>query len=210
MSSFVTTGVCFWCSADTGVTGTNPERDKRAVLSYDPCASCKSEFDAGIVFFEAAEQPIFERQPPAMQGAYPSGRRVILNHDEVDETFESERAAQLKADRAVYIRPDAFEALFGLEKTSSSVARVAPESAQALAEDAGKLASEGRTPDAIRLIERAIRLDPIGALDGFHALRAELYRSLGQQAHDRALMFYQLGVVLGQKGYREDAALACA
>src|SRR5262245_45835391 len=109
MDSFVTTGICFWCGAETGISRSNFERNKRAVLSYEPCTPCNAEFEAGIVFFEAGDQPVASGQPPAMPRTYPSGRYAILTADQVDAVFEPKRATQLKTDRVIWIRPDAFK-----------------------------------------------------------------------------------------------------
>ena len=86
---------------------------------------------------------------------------------------------------------------------------LAPEQrAEALAIEAAQAAKEGDIARAIALIEQAIRLDAIGALDRYHELRAEFYRSIGRGAQFRALMLYSLGVMLAKKGHIAEAVTA--
>lgn len=89
-----------------------------------------------------------------------------------------------------------------------NINRPNPERAEALAQEAIEKAKNRDVAGAIGRIEEAIRLDAIGALSGYHELRAMFYSSIGRGAHERALVLYNLGYVLGSKGNYEDAQLA--
>jgi tetratricopeptide (TPR) repeat protein len=96
-----------------------------------------------------------------------------------------------------------------VETVPESAAGLSPQQrGEALAKEAAQAANEGDTARAISLIEQAIRLDAIGALNRYHEFRAELYLSVGRGAHHRALMLYSLGVTLAKKGHTRDAIAA--
>jgi tetratricopeptide (TPR) repeat protein len=82
------------------------------------------------------------------------------------------------------------------------------ERAAELVAEAETRADQGDIPGAIALIEEAIRLDSIAALDTYHAIRADLYNSLGDANPARAIEMYNYAGLMKRKGRLRDAMLA--
>ena len=80
--------------------------------------------------------------------------------------------------------------------------------ANSLAVQAVRKAEAGEIPLAISLIEEAIRLDSIAALNGFHSVRDELCRSIGQDAAQKAGEMYNYAFRLKNSGRYRDAEMA--
>lgn len=83
-----------------------------------------------------------------------------------------------------------------------------PDQARSLAHQAFQLASARDLVGAIDLIEKAIRLDQLGALDFYLELRAEIYAAMHRFRPDRALRLYNVGWLLARKGLSDDAERA--
>ena len=82
------------------------------------------------------------------------------------------------------------------------------ERANVLAFQAMKKAEAEDFSSAISLIEDAIRLDSIAALNRFHALRAELCDSIGQDSPQKAIEKYDHAIHLKKSGRFRDTVMA--
>lgn len=118
--------VCFWCGEADGVVlyGRLPGDQKaprEALVSYDPCSSCKERFKQGVLLLEAQTAPIQEGQQPLTMGTdssgvripvFPTGRYLVVAPAWVERTIKPPEFAQdvLRQGRAV-IDKEVFDAL---------------------------------------------------------------------------------------------------
>lgn len=85
--------VCAWCGEESGVAllGKLPgdaEAPKRCVVNYDPCDKCAETWSLGIPIIEVSTHPVEDNQVPIVNGAYPTGRLIVVKKDAVpDDKF---------------------------------------------------------------------------------------------------------------------------
>ena len=86
--------ICFWCGkkkneiALLGKMKEDAEAPRHCVLDYEPCDECKKNFALGVVAIEVRTSPYTPGQPPIQQGAYPTGRLVVLTTEAADRMFD--------------------------------------------------------------------------------------------------------------------------
>src|SRR5262249_43151334 len=83
-----------------------------------------------------------------------------------------------------------------------------PNRAKRLAKEALALARQGQFQEAILLIERAIRLDQINALNRYCLLRAEICAAVADSNPVLALSLYNHAIQCKRKGRYQDAKVA--
>lgn len=117
-------GVCFWCGEDDGTVLLlgkldrggmyDVEAPRRCCVSYEPCDKCKEVMAQGILFFEATDTPNHKGQPAMANGAYPTGRWVVLKEEAVGKVISDEDmlARTLKYRKAA-MEPEAYAQVFG-------------------------------------------------------------------------------------------------
>jgi len=113
-------GVCFWCGEDDGTVlllgrlKDDAEAPRRACVSYEPCAKCAEQMAQGIQFFEATDTPNHTGLPPMANGAYPTGRWVVLKEEAVGKVITNEdMLARTLRYRKAAIEPGVYNAVFG-------------------------------------------------------------------------------------------------
>lgn len=105
--------VCFFCGEDKneialmghigdGRKHEDIEAPMRMVLDYNPCDCCREKFSQGVLVIEVTQRPLPDGRPPISQGAYPTGRHVVVRKGVLD--FDGDKCLMLDTD---------FEQLFG-------------------------------------------------------------------------------------------------
>lgn len=89
----VSLSVCFWCGKDKneliiGRRLTTKEFPKEVVVNYEPCDKCKEDMSTGVTFIEAVSKPISEGQKELQNGAYPTGRWMVVEREAVERMLE--------------------------------------------------------------------------------------------------------------------------
>lgn len=120
-------GICFWCGGDDGtvlLVGKLPGDEQappRMLASYDPCNTCKEQFDQGVALVEAHEGPVFEGQDPIQrsgnralgtgQELYPTGRYVIVKDEAIPRLLHNCDTDDVIARRKAFVDTEAFDKL---------------------------------------------------------------------------------------------------
>jgi tetratricopeptide (TPR) repeat protein len=94
------------------------------------------------------------------------------------------------------------------EETEFPYRQPKPNRAKRLAKEALALAREERFQEALPLLERAIRLDQLNALDQYCGLRAEICEALGDRKPTLAIKFYGHAIQCKRSGRYRDAIVA--
>ena len=112
--------VCFWCGAPKnevalmgrisgGKRGGDEEAPHYAILDYHPCEECQKKMQTGFTVMEATNSPN-DRAPVAVSnGAYPTGRYIVLVPDAAVRIFGEKVAKQGKC----YMESRAYVQMFG-------------------------------------------------------------------------------------------------
>lgn len=83
--------VCAWCGKEKnevallGYIKGDVEAPKNAVINYEPCDECKKAWSRGVVVIEVVPDPEVEGQREFVEGAYPTGRWVVVKEGVLDE-----------------------------------------------------------------------------------------------------------------------------
>lgn len=80
------------------------EAPKRMLLDYEPCDKCREKFSQGVLLIEVNSYPMADNQPPIQEGAYPTGKYVVVNPEALVEDFKA-------GSRALVLHED-FELMF--------------------------------------------------------------------------------------------------
>lgn len=102
-----TLGICAFCGKETGELallgrigdgrkGEDFEAPKYSILSYEPCDECKAQWAQGVAIIEVSRYPLSDGQPPISNGAYPTGRVVVVKEEALSGGFH-------KGDKALMI-----------------------------------------------------------------------------------------------------------
>lgn len=78
------------------------EAPKNVILDYVPCDCCREKFSHGVLVIEVSQRPLPDGRPPISQGAYPTGRFVVVKKGVLD--FNGDKCLMLDSE---------FEKLFG-------------------------------------------------------------------------------------------------
>ena len=108
--------VCFWCGKDKneiaflGRIGGKEDREapSRMVLDYEPCEDCRRGMARGFTIMEATDDPNAVTSTPIQEGAYPTGRFVVLKDDAAEMIF----SASVVAKRKCLVDPEFFAHMF--------------------------------------------------------------------------------------------------
>lgn len=99
-----TLGICAFCGKETGeiaLLGKLPgdaEAPRQMVLSYEPCEECKKQWAQGVAIIEVSQYPIADGQPQIAQGAYPTGRVVVVKEEALNGDFKKGSKALMVAE----------------------------------------------------------------------------------------------------------------
>lgn len=110
--------LCFWCREPKdevailgrlGKAGEDIEAPRNMVLDYEPCDNCRDQMMAGVTILEVSKSPTTEHQAAISDGAYPTGRWVVLREDTAEymfkdylETIRDEETKKLLMDSEVF------------------------------------------------------------------------------------------------------------
>lgn len=79
------------------------EAPKYMVLDYEPCDCCKEKFSQGVLIIEVTRTPLPDNRPQIAEGAYPTGRHVVVRKEALPN-FEGDKCLMLDKE---------FEQMFG-------------------------------------------------------------------------------------------------
>ena len=90
--------ICFWCGEEKGEIvlmghigdyrkGEDFKAPKHMVIDYEPCDKCKAEWEQGVAILEVSHTPMQEGQPPIAEGAYPTGKMVVVREEALNGDF---------------------------------------------------------------------------------------------------------------------------
>lgn len=119
--------VCFWCGE---------EKDEIALLGklkgdieaphrmwipgdYEPCDSCKSKFEKGIVLIEADTKPIINENQPPYYGAYPTGHYMVIKEEAFKKIFNEDIYEQASKNKMCFIDKETAEQLMKLNTNAN-------------------------------------------------------------------------------------------
>lgn len=117
--------VCFWCEKETGEivllgAAYDGEAHRHMTLNYDPCPTCKTNFEKGITLIEANTKT-HDRRPPIQTTPvtlYPTGRFVVITEEAAIKLFtDSPMFGEIMRKRMAFVEPALFDALMSKEKT---------------------------------------------------------------------------------------------
>lgn len=94
------------------------------------------------------------------------------------------------------------------EETEFAFRQPKPNRARRFAKEALELAGQGEWQEALALIERAIRLDSVNALNRYCVIRADLRAADGDDKPTFALQFYHHAIRCTRQGRYRDAKVA--
>ena len=91
----LTIPVCFFCGNEKNEVallghigdyrqGEDFEAPHRMVLDYEPCDCCKEMFSQGVLVIEVSRTPLADNRPAIQNGAYPTGRHVVVRKGSLD------------------------------------------------------------------------------------------------------------------------------
>lgn len=112
---------CFWCGEGKEIYLISSKKvcdkidNRRAILNYEPCDNCKEKFKQGILVIEADSKPRIEDHKSISEGAYPTGRYVLMKEEAFIRIFEpsDEDMPVNYKQRAALLLPREFELIFG-------------------------------------------------------------------------------------------------
>lgn len=91
--------VCYWCGEPTGIALMGHIGDKRkhedkeapkyCFGGYEPCDACEEKMRRGTTLMEASTEPIFDGQPEAQDGCYPTGRYLVMKKEVAEQVFNT-------------------------------------------------------------------------------------------------------------------------
>ena len=79
------------------------EAPKYVVLDYVPCDCCMEKFSQGVLIIEVTRTPLPDNRPQIAEGAYPTGRHVVVRKGALPN-FEGDKCLMLDKE---------FEQMFG-------------------------------------------------------------------------------------------------
>jgi hypothetical protein len=93
--------ICYWCGKERGdlaLLGAayKGEAPRNMCLDYEPCEECRTKMSLGVVIIEVADSPRSEKQIALQEGAYPTGRWVVMTREAAERKW-GEAAAGGKA-----------------------------------------------------------------------------------------------------------------
>lgn len=107
--------ICFWCGQEKnelcllGRLAGDAEAPKCAVFNYEPCENCKAAMAQGFTVIEATQKPNSRATVPMQDGAYPTGKFVVITQDAARRIFPGVNTSIGKA----FLVDDLFEKIFG-------------------------------------------------------------------------------------------------
>lgn len=81
-----------------GRRGEDFEAPPRVILDYEPCDDCKAQWEQGVAIIEVSQHPLKEGQPPISEGAYPTGRVVVVREEALNGDFHKGSKALMIAE----------------------------------------------------------------------------------------------------------------
>lgn len=90
--------ICFWCGEQKNEIalmghigdyrkGEDFEAPKNMVLDYEPCDKCKAEWEQGVAIIEVSGSPLAPGQPAIAEGAWPTGKMVVVREEALNGDF---------------------------------------------------------------------------------------------------------------------------
>jgi len=77
-------------------------------VSYEPCDKCKAQWEQGILLMEAGKSPQSDGQPE-LNGAYPTGRYMVMRLSAVERAFSPDVATSILKSRKAFLDFETFE-----------------------------------------------------------------------------------------------------
>ena len=85
--------MCFWCrgTKEESIIPTKRtkgwcnNKEKAAIVDYEPCKKCEEKFAQGIQLIEVESTPITDNQPSISEDAYPTGRTWVVSREAFKE-----------------------------------------------------------------------------------------------------------------------------
>lgn len=108
--------LCFWCGEAKGVAllgylPNDAEAPREMVTSYDPCDTCKSQFESGITFIEVSASPLAKNQPPIQKDIYPTGNVLVVKEEAVSRIFTEPQTSEIIKARTCLLDQETFAML---------------------------------------------------------------------------------------------------
>ncbi len=109
-------GVCFWCGGDDGTVlllGLNKGKEAahRTCVGYDPCDTCKKNWERGVVVIEATDDQPDDDRPEIQSGLYPTGSWAVMTKDAVLRLFDGDSGESAIRHGKAYINKEAWDQL---------------------------------------------------------------------------------------------------
>lgn len=91
--------ICFWCGEEKnevalmghvgdGRKHEDFEMPMHAVINYEPCEECQKAMTMGVTIMEATHEPNRVSDVEFQEGAYPTGRWVVMKPEAAQRIFE--------------------------------------------------------------------------------------------------------------------------
>ena len=121
--------ICFWCGEEKneiamlGKLKGDIEAPRTMWIpgDYDPCDSCKDNFEKGIVLFEAEKEPVINENQPPFYGAYPTGRYMVIKEEAFKRIFNEDIYEQVNKVKRCFIDRETAEALMKLNSQANEM-----------------------------------------------------------------------------------------
>ena len=103
--------VCFWCGKPKNEValmgevldknGNEIQMQMHTVINYEPCDECRANMKLGLTVIEASANDT--GNPPIQDGAYPTGRWVVITHEAGERIFGvSQDIHKVLADKEIF------------------------------------------------------------------------------------------------------------
>lgn len=93
--------LCFWCGNEKNeiaLMGEMPgdtEAPRNAIIDYEPCDACRTNMKKGVTLVGVVKQPLPDGRPPIRDGAYPTGRWVVVEPEGIHSFIKEPLATKI-------------------------------------------------------------------------------------------------------------------
>lgn len=111
--------ICFFCGEsrnEVALLGAayKGEAPMHMVIDYQPCDTCKSKWNSGVVLVEGSTSPKTPGQPAIVEGFYPTGRWMVVTVEAIGRIVNNPKLAKdITEHRRALIDVGAFEKMIG-------------------------------------------------------------------------------------------------
>lgn len=92
---------CFFCGKEKNeiavlgkIDREDSEAPRSAIIDYVPCEACQKKFESGILLIEVSEEPVAKNQMEIIEGAYPTGKWVLVLENFIRQLIVDEDLAE--------------------------------------------------------------------------------------------------------------------